>query len=203
LHRNQFKIPFVSFRVRVKQKEFLTNCNLGIHPYLTTIILITLLNVSAMVKEIKTEILINATPTKVWSILTNFNNYPNWNPFIKSIIGDVKVGNKIMARIEPPDASGMTFKPKILSYESNKELKWIGHFIIAGLFDGEHKFELIDNGDGTTTFIHSEKFTGLLVGFSTKMLDKAKQGFIKMNVALKVESERNNSSKFTHPKSFP
>jgi len=145
-----------------------------------------------MAKEIKTEILINASPTKVWSILTNFDNYPNWNPFIKSIIGDVKVGNKIMARIEPPEASGMTFKPKILSYETNKELKWIGHFIVAGLFDGEHKFELIDNGDGTTTFIHSEKFTGLLVGLSTKMLDKAKQGFIKMNVALKIESERNN-----------
>jgi hypothetical protein len=33
LHRNQFEIPFVSFRVRVKQKEFLTNCNFGIHPH--------------------------------------------------------------------------------------------------------------------------------------------------------------------------
>ena len=38
-----------------------------------------------MAKEIKTEILINATPEKVWSILTSFDNYPNWNPFIKSI----------------------------------------------------------------------------------------------------------------------
>ena len=40
-----------------------------------------------MAKEIKTEILINAAPEKVWSILTNFEKYPDWNPFIKSING--------------------------------------------------------------------------------------------------------------------
>jgi uncharacterized protein YndB with AHSA1/START domain len=75
--------------------------------YLTTIILLTFLNATAMAKEIKTEILINATPEKVWSILTSFDNYPNWNPFIKSIKGEVKVGNMITARIEPPEAKGI------------------------------------------------------------------------------------------------
>ena len=73
-----------------------------------------------MEKEIKTEILIYASPEKIWSIFTNFDNYPSWNPFIKSIKGEVKVGNKITARIEPPEASGMTFKPKILTLETNK-----------------------------------------------------------------------------------
>ena len=71
----------------------------------TTIILILFLNATAMAKEIKTEILINATPEKIWSILTNFENYSNWNPFIKSIKGEVKVGNKIYARIEPPQSN--------------------------------------------------------------------------------------------------
>lgn len=86
-----------------------------------------------MAKEIKTEILINATPEKVWSILTNFDNYPNWNPFIKSIKGEVKVGNTITIRIEPPESKGMTFKPKILHFETNKELSWLGLLFFAGL----------------------------------------------------------------------
>ena len=124
-----------------------------------------------MAKEIKTEILINATPEKIWSIFTNFDNYPSWNPFIKSIKGEVKVGNKITARIEPPEASGMTFKPKILTLETNKELSWLGHLLFAGLFDGEHKFELIDNGNGTTTFRQNEKFKGIFVPLFKKMLD--------------------------------
>lgn len=144
-----------------------------------------------MAKEIKTEILINATPAKVWSILTGFENYPNWNPFIKSIKGKVKVGNNIIARIEPPEAKGMTFKPKILTFETNKELSWIGHLLFPGLFDGEHKFELINNGEGKTTFIQSEKFKGILVPLFKKQLDNnTKKGFEEMNRKLKELAEQ-------------
>lgn len=60
---------------------------------------------NVMAKEITTEILIQATPKKVWSVLTNFANYNDWNPFIKSITGIVKMGIKIKARIESPGAS--------------------------------------------------------------------------------------------------
>lgn len=145
-----------------------------------------------MAKEIITEILIHATPEKVWAILTNFNNYPNWNPFIKSIKGDVKTGNKIAARIEPPDANGMTFKPTVLSFETNKELSWIGHLLFTGLFDGEHHFRLIDNKNGTTTFIQSEKFNGILVPLFKKQLDdNTKRGFEAMNKKLKEMAEQN------------
>ncbi len=159
--------------------------------YLTTLALITLLNVTATAKEIKTEILINETPEKVWSILTNFNDYPNWNPFIKFIEGEVKVGNKITVRIEPPKAKGMTFTPKILTLDTNKELKWIGRLLFTGLFDGEHKFELIDNGNGTTTFIQSEKFKGIFVPFFKKQLDNnTKKGFEEMNEKLKELAEQ-------------
>lgn len=35
--------------------------------------------------EISTEILINAIPDKIWAILTDFDKYPSWNPFIKYI----------------------------------------------------------------------------------------------------------------------
>lgn len=143
-----------------------------------------------MAKEIKTEILITATPERVWAILTNFDNYPNWNPFIKSIKGDVKVGNKITVRIEPPKAKGMTFKPNILTFETNKEFKWLGRLLFAGLFDGEHKFELIDNENGTTTFIQSEKFKGILVPLFKKQLDNnTKKGFEAMNLKLKELAE--------------
>ena len=100
-----------------------------------------------MAKEIKTEILIHATPEKVWVVLTDFDNYKNWNPFIQSITGEVAVGNTITARLEPPGARGMTIRPKVLAFTPNKELRWLGHFLVPGLFDGEHSFELIDKGN--------------------------------------------------------
>ena len=88
-----------------------------------------------MEKEITTEILIKTTPDKVWNILIDFKNYPNWNPFIKSITGEVAIEKKIVARLEPPEASGMTFKPTILAFETNKEFRWLGHLLFPGLFD--------------------------------------------------------------------
>jgi hypothetical protein len=144
-----------------------------------------------MAKELKTEILIQASPAKVWAILTDFENYQNWNPFIKSIKGEAKVGHKITARIEPPEAKGMTFTPTVLSFEPNKEFIWLGHLFFAGLFDGKHKFELIDNGNGTTTFRHGEIFQGILVPLFAKMLDNnTKRGFEAMNKKLKELAEQ-------------
>ena len=144
-----------------------------------------------MAKEIKTQIVIMASPKKVWTALTNFEKYPEWNPFIKSIKGSVKVGSKIIARLEPPEAKGMTFKPKVLAFDSQKEFRWMDHLLFPGLFDGEHKFELIDNHDGTTTFIQSEKFKGILVPLFEKMLDtNTVNGFNLMNQKLKELSEQ-------------
>lgn len=144
-----------------------------------------------MKKEIKTQITIEAAPDRVWEVLTHFEKYSGWNPFIKSIKGKVKTGEKIIVRLEPPGAKGMTFKPKVLAFDRNKEFKWIGHLFFPGLFDGEHRFELIDNGNGTTTFIQAEKFKGILVSMLSKMLDGSTlNGFKAMNEQLKLEVEK-------------
>ena len=146
---------------------------------------------SIMSLEIKTEINIKATSEKIWEILTNFNEYPNWNPFIKYIKGNVAIGQKINVLIAPPAAKEMMFKPKVLSFVKNKELSWIGHLLFFGLFDGKHKFELVNNKNGTTTFIQSEVFKGLLVPFFKKQLNNAtKNGFINMNSKLKELAEK-------------
>ena len=51
-------------------------------------------------KEIRTEIIINSNVDKVWTILTDFDSYPNWNPFIKYFKGTPKEGNRIEVKIE-------------------------------------------------------------------------------------------------------
>lgn len=142
--------------------------------------------------EIRTSILIKATPDRVWSILTDFENYPNWNPFIKTIAGKAETGTRLVAYIEPPGAKGMTFKPKVLAALPNQEFRWLGHLLIPGLFDGEHIFELNDNGDGTTTLVQRERFGGILIPLFKKMLlENTPRGFEAMNEALKAKAEGN------------
>lgn len=139
-----------------------------------------------MAKKISTSIRIEAAPSVVWQVLTDFAAYPRWNPFIKSIKGDVTVNKKIYIQLP-----GIQFKPKVLAFDPQNEIRWLGHLIIKGLFDGEHSFRLVDNGDGSTNFIHSEEFKGFLVPFLAGKLDKeTKTGFEQMNRALKQRAEQ-------------
>ena len=139
-----------------------------------------------MAKQINTSITINASKEKIWKTLTDFEKYPEWNSFIKSVTGEVKVGNQIQIKLQ-----GMTFKPIVLTFKENTELKWLGHLWFKGLFDGEHKFKLTDNGNGTTNFEQSENFSGILVKLFAKNLDKdTKNGFEQMNWELKLRAEK-------------
>ena len=141
-------------------------------------------------KNIQTEILILADTAKVWDVLMNFDSYPKWNPFITSISGERKLGNRLTVSINPPGGKGMTFKPNILTLEANKEFRWKGKLGINGIFDGEHYFILESVDNDITKFIHGEKFSGLLVPFVRKMLDKTQKGFQLMNESIKNECER-------------
>lgn len=141
-------------------------------------------------KTIQTEIIIDADISKVWNVLMDFENHPKWNPFIKSISGEKKVGNTLTVSIKPPDGNGMTFKPRILILEQYREFRWKGKLLIKGIFDGEHFFKMESQDSGKTKFIHGEKFSGFLVSVMGKMLDKTKYGFELMNESIKKECEK-------------
>jgi hypothetical protein len=141
-------------------------------------------------KMVYTEITINAAPAKVWQVLTDFEAYPAWNPFIKSIKGKPAVGQHIEALLQVPGSKGMVFKPRVLQFQQCKEFRWIGKLGVGYLFDGEHTFRLQDNGNGTTTFMQYEHFRGILIPFMKKMLDvQTAEGFGQMNQKLKERVE--------------
>nr|WP_145405500.1 SRPBCC domain-containing protein [Paenibacillus xylanexedens] len=141
-------------------------------------------------KQIRTEILINMPAHKVWEVLTHFEAYPDWNPFMVFLKGKVEEGAKIEVKMVPPGSKGMIFKPKVLKFQQNKEFRWLGHTMFPGLFDGEHIFELVDHQNGTTTLIQRENFRGILVTLLQKSLDKGtKAGFEAMNKKLKQVCE--------------
>lgn len=141
-------------------------------------------------KEIRTETEIKAGPDRVWQVLTDFEGHSSWNPFIRSIKGDKTEGGRIQVELSPPGSGSMTIKPEILVFEKEKEFRWKGKIVIPGIFDGEHYFLISKNGNGSTRFVHGEKFSGILVGALGKILEKTMLGFEQMNEALKEECEK-------------
>ncbi|MDX1684092.1 MAG: SRPBCC domain-containing protein [Saprospiraceae bacterium] len=140
-------------------------------------------------KNMESDIIIDAPAQKVWNILMDFESHPEWNPFIRSISGEPKEGENITVRLKPPDGKEMTFRPVILKNEREKEFRWKGKLFIKGLFDGEHYFKLEKIDNSTTKFIHGENFSGILVGLLSGALKNTLAGFQDMNEALKARCE--------------
>jgi len=140
-------------------------------------------------KELHSEIEIAASAQRVWDILTDFSSYPQWNPFIRRISGEAKIGERLEVRLEPPESRGATLKPKVLNIEPNRELRWLGHLWVPGLFDGDHTLAIQPLEENRVRFVQGEAFKGLLVPLLARSLDNTRRGFEEMNRALKERAE--------------
>ena len=142
-------------------------------------------------RELTTEIEIDAPAGRVWAILTDLGQYEEWNPFIRDATGDVKPGSRLSVSIEPPGGRAMTFRPTVTLVSPGREFRWLGRFLMPGLFDGEHIFEVAPAGEGRTRLVQREQFRGVLVPLLwTGLATSTRQGFEAMNDALKKRAEK-------------
>jgi hypothetical protein len=93
----------------------------------------------------------------------------------------------------------MHFKPTVLSVRPERELRWLGHLFVPGIFDGEHYFLLEPIGENRTRLTQGEKFSGLLIGLLSNTLAATSAGFKAMNTALKQQAERDERSEAQKP----
>jgi hypothetical protein len=140
---------------------------------------------------IETQISIEAPPSTVWSVLTDFSTMPSWNPFITAISGAASPGARLSVTISPPGQSGITFAPTVLAAIPGRELRWLGTVVSGWIFAGEHYFLLDPTSDGMTRLTHGERFIGLLAPLIMRgrTLAATREGFVAMNEALKRRSE--------------
>lgn len=141
-------------------------------------------------KEIRTEVEIDAPAERVWQVLTDFGSFPGWKPFIRRAEGEARAGAELRVHLQPASGRGMTFKPTVLRAEPPHELRWLGRLGIPGLFDGEHIFTIEAAGADRALFVQREVFRGILVPLMARGLDRdTRRGFEEMNRALKARVE--------------
>jgi hypothetical protein len=146
-------------------------------------------------REIATEIEIVSSAARVWEVLTRFDAYPEWNPFIRRASGELREGGRLEVFIQPPGAKGMTFRPVLLRVSSQRELRWLGRLWLPRLFDGEHAFTIEALEGDRVRFVQRECFRGILVPLLWRSLDRGvRRGFEEMNRALKQRAEEGGSS---------
>jgi len=146
--------------------------------------------------DLHTTIVIEANAEHVWEILTDFDAYPEWNPFIRRIQGELKVGAQLDVQMQPSGGDSMNLRLKLLKVEPGRELRWFGHFVLRGLYDGVHSFKIEPIEAGFVRFTQRQVITGVLVGLMRQSLQtETRRGFEEMNQALKMRAEKSSDIK--------
>ncbi|HJT83092.1 MAG TPA: SRPBCC domain-containing protein [Nitrososphaeraceae archaeon] len=141
-------------------------------------------------KDLTTEIEINSSPQAVWDILTDFSNYPQWNPILTKVVGQLLIDNKLEIHITTIGGKSRIYHPKITKIVPNQELRWTGKFFLPQIFSGERIFLIEKVFNDKIKFVNKEIFSGIGIKLAPqKMENDILLSFKKMNEALKKTAE--------------
>jgi hypothetical protein len=139
--------------------------------------------------QLSSSIEIQAAADEVWSVLTDFDSYQEWNPSILSSEGEARVGARLTNQLRKEGGGSVTFRPRVLVVDPGRELRWLGHLFVPGIFDGDHRFLIEEVGPGRVRLTQAEKLSGILVPFMRGLGESTTADFEAMNTALKERTE--------------
>lgn len=144
-----------------------------------------------MRKLIRTEIAIQAPAEVVWRHLTDFESFPEWNPFIRRASGRPQVGERLDIRLQLGPGPLVRFTPRVVAAVPGRTLRWLARTGPPRLFDVVRSFELAPRPGEGVVFTQSEVCTGLLTPlmFAVPLERWLYAGYDAFNEALRERAE--------------
>lgn len=102
---------------------------------------------------------IKASPERVWQVITDFSEFPVWNPMTPSMSGELTEGVKLKGSLLLGPAK-LPFSPTLVTVEPFTELRWKGRVPMG--FIADHRFIVEPRDSETTLLRHHEEFSGVL-----------------------------------------
>ena len=133
-------------------------------------------------REIRTEIVLDATPEAVWDALTDLEAYAEWNPQTVEASGTVAEGERVELTVRPSGGRERTMTATVVAADRPRRLEWVSTLGSRWLFSARHTFELEPLEDDRTRLVNRERHAGVLVRFAVS--DDAGSDYEAMNRAL-------------------
>jgi uncharacterized protein YndB with AHSA1/START domain len=128
---------------------------------------------------------IDATPEKVWSVLTNTAAWPDWDSGVTAVDGWLALGEKLTITVKAN--SGRAFPVKVVTLSRPEQMVFRGGMPL-GLFTGQRTYTLVPEGTGTR-FTMREVYTGPLAGMIFKSIPDLGPSFSQFAEGLKHQAE--------------
>jgi len=139
-----------------------------------------------MTKAFSTSIIIRSTPQVLWAILTDAARWPDWNPTVTRVDGQVAPGAKIT--VYSKASPGRAFPLTVTEFVPEARMVWSGGMPL-GLFKGERVYTLTGRADGTVAFAMREGFSGLMAPLITRSIPDLQPSFDEFAAALRRRAE--------------
>lgn len=136
------------------------------------------------------EQIVEAPRSLVWQLLTNFDGYETWNPYITSAHGEARVGAEVDFHLEPRSGEPNDIECEVLDVKLMRKLRWRCRTYAPGVLDREHAFRVIPLGPDRFRLVYEGRWEGVLVPFAD--LDDRKRGYVRMADALRKRAERSS-----------
>ncbi len=98
------------------------------------------------------EILIPASPEKVWGVLTNVTEYHQWNPLLVPKSGEIISQTEIVYEMTQPNGNRSDFTARILEVEEGRLIKQLAGMPMVLTADHEWRLEAVDGGTKVTQY---------------------------------------------------
>ena len=138
---------------------------------------------------IETDIEIDAPAQEVWEILRDLSRWPEWHPFVISVVGDLTVGSRLRL-VKGSGERSISVGQKVAVVDPGTEFRLVGKLGLRGLLDNEHRFRVEPTDGDKCRFFHGQVFRGWLVRVLIRRKDEASyEVFEEINKALKEWAE--------------
>jgi hypothetical protein len=141
-------------------------------------------------RELQTEIIIAATPEKIWNVLVDLEGWKSWSPTTTDASGTVALGGQLDIGMKGKDNKpSHRYSPKVIEYDPPKKMRWHAKMGASFILANDKRIELISTPQGTK-LIHSELFSGLMPRLMWRTLQQQVPWFLgRFNEALKARVE--------------
>jgi hypothetical protein len=121
-------------------------------------------------------------------MLTQFNAYGAWNPYLIEVDGTLKAGEPVtITLVNDNFKEPFTTTPRFASVAPPTRFHWENGFLVPGIYDTRHYFVLERISDTKTRLLQYEEFRGALAWLlpgKDRRKAVAEKGFDGMHEAL-------------------
>lgn len=117
-------------------------------------------------RHYRNAVAVEAPREAIWALLTQFDRYHEWNPYITQASGTAAVGSTVELTFRVEGGDARTEDAKILILRPQRKLEWRTRVVAPGILEREQIFRVIPLEDGRWAVVQDVRFEGLFAPFA-------------------------------------